>query len=123
MSAISALFGNNDALANLIEQRQRLAASRNQPAVNATAASVKKSISDSNFLATSSKQTLTQLTDTVSKFASDDPKLLRDIVGISNLLQIGQKENTASASSSPYAKLLEGYYANKMTGVNLKIDA
>jgi hypothetical protein len=122
MSAISTLFGNNDALANLIESRQRLSASRNNIFPTTTDA-VKSTINKSQLLDKASKQTLSRLTDSVSQFAGDNPKLLRDIMGISNILQIGAKPEANSATDGPYAQLLSGYYGSKYPTSRFKIDA
>lgn len=121
MSAITTLFGNQDALANLIESRQRLAARQNTPPKTADA--VKSTISSSAMLDKTSKQTLGRLADSVSQFAGDDPKLLRDIIGISNIMQLGAKPDARAALEGPYTKLLSGYYGSKYPAFNIKIDA
>lgn len=119
MSTISTLFGNNDALANLIASRQR------QPSGigGTTAKALKQTIVDSATLDKSSKQTLSRLTDSVSQYAGNNAKLLQDIAGISNIMQIGAKPEATSAAQGPYAQLLNAYYGSKYPTSKFKIDA
>jgi len=106
---ISALFGSTNAFADIIAARQQANASKVTGVQ--TADSVKTAISNATRLDDTAKDNLTKLTDTVSEFANNDPKLLRDIAGLTNLLQIGQKEQ--AFASSPFNQLLSASYARK----------
>lgn len=108
MVDISALFGSSSAFGDIIAARARIPGRVG----NQTVDSVKETIGSATRLDESSKKALTNLTDTVSQFAEGNDKLLRDIVGISNLQQIGAKEQFGN-SDSPYAKLLSAYYSGK----------
>jgi hypothetical protein len=110
---ISALFGTSSDWASILAARQQ---ARDFASVGTgqTADSVKSTISNATRLNDSSKETLTKLTDTVSEFADGDPKLLRDIEGLANLMQFGQTEQ--DSASSPYARLLSAAYSQKTGG-------
>ena len=110
---ISSLFGASSDWAAILTARQQ---ARDFAGVGTgqTAKSVKDTISNAARLDDSSKNTLTKLTDTVSAFAKDDPKLLRDIEGLANLMQFGQKEQ--ESASSPYSRLLSAAYTQKTGG-------
>ncbi len=118
MVDISALFGSSSAFGDIIAARSRIPG---KVGVNQTSATVKDAIANASRLDASGKKTLTKLTDTVTQFAKGNDKLLRDIVGISNLQQIGAKEQSRTGDS-PYAKLLNAYYAGK-TGSNFDYSA
>ena len=112
MVDISALFGASSAFGDIIAARARIPGRVGSQTVD----SVKETIGSATRLDESSKKSLTNLTDTVKEFAGGNEKLLRDIVGISNLQQIGAKEQVSN-SDSPYARLLSAYYAGKTGGV------
>ena len=115
---ISALFGSSSAFGDIIAARSRIPGK----VVNGqTVATVKDAITNASRLDENSKKNLNNLTDTVNQFAKGNDKLLRDIVGISNLQQIGAKEQNVSGNS-PYAKLLSAYYAGK-SGSNFDYSA
>lgn len=113
MVDISALFGSGYVFGDVLKARAQIPG---QVAKNQTVGSVKEAISSATRLDKGSKQSLTSLAETVDKFAGGNEKLLRDIVGISNLQQIGAKEQ-AGSSDSPYAKLLSAFYTSKSGGV------
>lgn len=113
MINISALFGASTAFGDVLKARAQIPG---QVAKNQTVAGVKESIATASRLDVSGKKTLTTLTDSVNKFAEGNTKLLRDIQGISNLMQFGAKEQVGN-TDSPYAKLLSAYYAGKTGSV------
>lgn len=108
MVDISALFGASSAFGDIIAARSRIPGKVG----NQTVATVKDAISSATRLSEDGKKSLSKLTDTVNQFAKGNDKLLRDIVGISNLQQIGAKEQNLTGNS-PYAKLLSAYYFGK----------
>lgn len=105
---ISSLFGSSGGFADIIRARQQVQAQRVD--ANASASAVKKAINGSNFLDKGGKQTLTNLTDTVSQYAEGNTKLLRDIQGISNLMQLGAKEQVATDTASAVTQVLKARY-------------
>ena len=109
MVDISALFGSSNAFSDVLRARSYIPG---RTAASQTAATVKDTIANATRLDGNGRKTLNNLTDTVSKFANGNTKLLRDVVGISNLLQIGAKEQL-NTGNSPYAGLLNAYYASK----------
>lgn len=113
MLAISALFGSTYAFSDVLKARAQIPGA---VAKKQTAETVKDAIADSTRLDSSSKKSLNNLTDTVNQFAEGNDKLLRDIVGIRNLMQFGGKEQS-NAGDSPYSKLLSAYYAGKTGSV------
>lgn len=113
MVDISALFGSTYAFGDVIKARAQIPGA---VAKKQTIQTVKDSIADSTRLDSGSKKTLNNLTDAVNQFAQGNDKLLRDIVGIRNLMQFGGKEQSA-VGDSPYAKLLSAYYAGKTGSV------
>lgn len=113
MVDISALFGSTYAFGDVLKARAQIPG---QVAKNQTVASVKSTIADSVRLSEDGKKSLNALADTVDQFAKGNQKLLRDVVGISNLQQFGAKEQ-AGRADSPYAKLLSAFYTSKTGGV------
>ncbi len=113
MVDISALFGSSSAFGDIIAARSRIPG---KVAGGQTVKTVKDTIADSTRLDADSKKTLTNLTDSVNQFAKGNDKLLRDIAAISNLMQFGGKEQSR-VGDSPYAKLLNAYYAGKTGSV------
>ena len=114
---ISALFGSSSTFGDIIAARSRIPGKVGKQTVG----TVKDAIGNASRLDENSKKTLTNLTDSVNQFAKGNDKLLRDIVGISNLQQIGAKEQN-NVGNSPYAKLLAAYYSAK-TGSNFDFSA
>lgn len=113
MVDISALFGSTYAFGDVLKARAQI------PGVvkkGQTVESVKDAIGEARRLDAGSKKTLNNLTDTVNQFADGNDKLLRDIVGISNLMQFGGKGQNG-LSDSPYAKLLNAYYTGKQGSI------
>ena len=113
MVDISALFGSTYAFGDVLKARAQIPGA---VAKKQTVDSVKGAIADATRLDSSGRKTLNNLTDSVNQFAQGNDKLLRDIVGISNLMQFGGKEQNVSGDS-PYAKLLSAYYAGKTGSV------
>lgn len=122
MNVPNVLFGVGDVWANLIQARQR-AASSAVTIARPTAEAVKDQIGAATRLDKASKQSLNTLTATVDKYASGNPALMRSILGIANLMQIGAKEDTNSSALAPFAKVLEAYYQPKMAANTVKLDA
>lgn len=110
---ITSLFGTTGDWASILAARQQARDFANV-GTGQTAESVKESISNATRLDDGSKKTLTNLTETVSQFAQNDPKLLRDIEGLANLMQFGQKER--EKSDSLYNRLLSAAYTQKTGG-------
>lgn len=111
---ISALFGSSSVWGDLIAARSQIPGA---VAKNQTVASVKDTITNATRLSSDGKQNLNRLTDTVNQYAKGNTTLLRNIVGISNLMQLGAKEQT-NTGSSPYAALLQSYYAGRTGSIS-----
>jgi hypothetical protein len=121
MTSISTLFGSQNAIGNLIAHK-----SKQQDASGVkTLAQAKELIGASENLSAKDKTSLGNLATTVDAFAKGNDKLLRDVVGISNLLQLNHSEKQASVlgvDETSFTQALGNYYKAKI-GAKLDLKA
>lgn len=115
MRIVNMLFGpNGNPWAELMNERARIV-SANTGSIKPTVSGVNDHIANASRLDKSGKQTLTRLTSMADQFAPGNATLLRNIMGIAGIMQIGAKEERFGTNIMPYAKLLESRYLPNFT--------